>query len=238
MVDQPVVTGRWVMFQRWCDLLFAHWPIAPEHMRALVPEPLELDLYEGKAWLAVVPFRMSGIRLRGLPPVPGTLAFEELNVRTYVQAGGRRGVYFFSLDAANSLAVLVARSVFHLPYFNARMRLTDDGETIRYDSDRVHAGAPKAVLEAEYAPTSEVFLSEPGSLEEFLTERYCLFTLDERGVLRGDIEHERWPLQQARASFARNTMATASGFELPDAEPHLLFVRSIDVRIQSLSRLA
>lgn len=226
------------MFQRWHDLLFAHWPIEPERMRALVPEALELDLFDGQAWLAVVPFRMSAIRLRGLPPVPGTSAFPELNVRTYVQAGGRRGVYFFSLDAANSLAVLVARTWFHLPYFNARMRVTDEADTLRYDSDRVHAGAPAAVLKVEYAPTGDVFRSAPGSLEEFLTERYCMFMTKAGTVQRGDIEHERWPLRHATARFERNTMAAASGFELPETQPHLLFARRLDVRIWAPQKIS
>jgi len=225
------------MFQRWHDLLFAHWPIEPGLMRALVPEALELDLFEGRAWIAVVPFRMSAIRLRGFPALPGTSAFEELNVRTYVQASGRRGVYFFSLDATNRLAVEVARRWFRLPYFHARMRLEHVGDGVRYDSERIHAQAPSAALRMDYAPSGDLFRSRSGSLDEFLTERYCLFTADERGVMRGDIEHERWPLQRATARFEENTLAAASSIELPATEPHLLFARELDVRIWAPRRI-
>jgi len=234
MVDRPDTSRHWIMFQRWHDLLFAHWPVEPKSLRTLVPAALELDLFDGRAWIGVVPFRMGGIRLRGMPAVPGTAAFEELNVRTYVQAGGRRGVYFFSLDARNRLAVEVARRWFRLPYFHARMRLADDGRTLRYASERIHRGVPPAALRMEYRPTGDVFTSQPGSLEEFLTERYCLFTADARGVKRGDIEHEPWPLQRAAATFEVNSMATASGIALPATAPHLLFARELDVRIRAL----
>jgi hypothetical protein len=127
----------------WHDLLFAHWPVAPDALRALLPRtdpPLELDVRDGFAWLGVVPFRMSGARFRWLPPVPGTAAFPELNVRTYVTAGGRPGVWFFSLDAASPLAVRAARATFHLPYFDAGMACEADGDGVYYRSRRTHAG--------------------------------------------------------------------------------------------------
>ena len=155
------------MHQSWHDLLFAHWPIPVPGARARVPGSLDLDLFNGQAWIGVVPFRMSGIRPRHLPALPWISAFAELNVRTYVVRDGKPGVYFFSLDAANPVAVHIARRVFHLPYFDARMSLKYDGDWIEYRSIRTHRGAPAAEFCARYRPTGPVFRADPGSLEPF-----------------------------------------------------------------------
>jgi uncharacterized protein len=245
-----------VMHQRWHDLLFAHWPIPPEEVRALVPATLPLDTFEGRAWLGVVPFRMSNVRPRGIPPLPGVSAFPELNVRTYASLGGKPGVYFFSLDAASALAVAAARAFFHLPYFRAEMSLVE-GEApgagpasgapngaeaarlgeIRYQSRRTHGGAPPAEFLGRYRPTGAPYSSQPGSLEHWLTERYCLYAVDPRGrVFRGDIHHLPWPLQPAELSLERNTMAQAAGFGPLPGAPLLHFARVLDVLIWPLSR--
>ena len=126
------------MAQSWHDLLFAHWPIAPEALRPLIPPQLELQTFDKQCWVGVVPFRMSGVRARWLPAIAGTSCFPELNVRTYVVRGGKPGVYFFSLDAANRLAVKTARLLYHLPYFHADMQSDDTGEEIVYRSKRRH----------------------------------------------------------------------------------------------------
>ena len=119
--EYPIATGPWVMSQVWLELLFAHWPVKPDVLRSLIPPVFEIDTFEREAWVGVVPFRMRDIHPRGLPSVQGISHFPELNVRTYVTVDGKPGVYFFSLDAGNALAVAIARSVFHLPYFNAHM---------------------------------------------------------------------------------------------------------------------
>lgn len=226
--------GGWSLAMTWHDLLFAHWPVAPDALRTLLPRtdpPLELDVRDGVAWLGLVPFRMSGIRFRWLPPVPGTAAFPELNVRTYVTAGGRPGVWFFSLDAASPLAVRAARATFHLPYFDADMACEADGDGVRYGSRRMHRRGGAAELEARYRPAGEVFRSAPGSLEHWLTERYRLFAADRRGRLwRGEIQHEPWPLQPAAAEFATLNMTRWLGLELPVTPPHLLFAQRLEVR--------
>ena len=126
------------MFQRWHELLFAHWPVPAEPLRARLPAGLELDTFEGEAWLGVVPFRMSAVRLRGAPALPGVSAFPELNLRTYVRRGEQRGVWFFSLDAASALAVRAARLWFHLPYFEARMTCDGRADGVHYRSERTH----------------------------------------------------------------------------------------------------
>jgi uncharacterized protein YqjF (DUF2071 family) len=175
---------------------------------------------------------MSGIRLRGLPPVPGTSAFPELNVRTYVRHGDKAGVWFFSLDATNALAVAVARRWFHLPYFRARMECRNDGERVLYAHERAHTGSPPAELGAQYGPTGPVELAERGTLEHWLTERYCLYAMDAGGrILRGDIHHVPWPLQRGEARIERCTMAAQIGIDRLEGEPHLLFARRLDVLI-------
>jgi uncharacterized protein YqjF (DUF2071 family) len=217
----------------WCDLLFAHWRVDAAVIRSLLPRtdpPMEVDEFDGSAWIGVVPFRMAEVRWSGLPSFPGTGEFPELNVRTYVRAGGRPGVWFFSLDAASRLAVRAARIGFHLPYFDARMRCEISGEGIRYLSERTHRGGGTAVFEGEYRPRGPVFRSEAGSLEHWLTERYRLFAATPRGrLLRSEIEHEPWPLQRAEVKSLRCEMTGPLGFELPAQEPHLLFARRIEV---------
>ncbi len=226
----PLPSRPWVMAQVWHDLLFAHWPIPAAQMVALLPPGLALDVWEGEAWVAVVPFRMSGVRPRLLPAVPGLSAFPELNVRTYVRMGDKPGVYFFSLDAGNPLAVAIARALFHLPYFRAQMVCQSEGDGIRYASQRTHGGAPAAVLRGSYAPIGPVYTAPPASLEAWLTERYCLYSVDKRGrIYRGEIHHAPWPLQQAEATFERNSVAQAAGLRLPDSPPLLHFAHRLDV---------
>jgi uncharacterized protein YqjF (DUF2071 family) len=234
----PLPRGPWVMRQTWDRLLFAHWPVPYDALRPLIPGALELDRYENEAWLGVVPFLMRAVHPRALPAVPWLSAFPELNVRTYVTAGGKPGVYFFSLDAGNPLVVEIARRWFHLPYFSARFAVTQTGETADYCSTRSHSGAPPAELDVTYRPTGPVYRSAPGSLEAFLTERYCLYTTDARGrSLRGEIHHEQWPLQPAAAEFRRNTMAQASGLSLPDTPPLLHYAEHLEVLVWSLARV-
>jgi uncharacterized protein YqjF (DUF2071 family) len=211
------------MAQQWHDLLFAHWPIAPQVMRAHVPPQLPLDLWEGQAWIAVVPFRMYGVRPRGVPALPLLSAFAELNVRTYVTLDGKPGVFFFSLDAANPPAVLAARLI-PLPYYWAAMsvRQARDG-WVEYDSRRLPLGRP-ARFRARYRPIGPVFNPLPGSIEHFLAERYCLYSVDGRGVVRRlEIHHPPWPLRVAEARIERNTMVAAAGIGLPDVPPLLHF---------------
>ena len=181
---------------------------------------------------SVVPFRMAGIRLRCLPPLPGASAFPELNLRTYVRHGGRSGVWFFSLDAAHRPAVRVARASFGLPYFDAHMHCTPQADgSIEYRSRRVHRGAVPAELRCRYAPLGAPFRAELGSLEHFLCERYCLFTAARRhDIRRGDIEHEPWPLQRARWQHERLDMTRLCGGIALDREPDsLLFARELRV---------
>src|SRR6267143_1680494 len=211
----PLPAGPWVMAQSWHDLLFAHWQVDAAALRPFLPSQLQIDTFEGSAWLAVVPFRMTGVRLRGTPGLPWLSAFPELNVRTYVTCEGKPGVWFFSLDAGNALAVAIARAWFQLPYFRARMSCVTREGWIHYQSERTHRGASAALLKCRYRPLGTIFSSQSGTLEHFLTERYCLYTARGRGrIIRGEIHHPSWPLQRAEAELAHNSMAGSLGVAL------------------------
>jgi uncharacterized protein YqjF (DUF2071 family) len=226
----PMPESPWLMTQTWHDLLFAHWRMRAASLRAHVPSPFEIDLFDGEAWLGIVPFRMSNVAPRLVPAMPWISAFPELNVRTYVKVGQRAGVYFFSLDAANPLAVGVARLLVHLPYYTASMQCEERAGWICYSSDRRSTGAPPARLSARYRPVGAAQPPAPGTLEHFLTERYCLFTVDRGGnPYTLDIHHPPWPLQTADAQIDANTMAEASGLRLPDAQPLLHFAKRQDM---------
>jgi uncharacterized protein YqjF (DUF2071 family) len=226
----PMPTTPWSMKQKWHDLLFAHWPLAPQKLRSLVPQELELDLRHGSAWVAVAPFWMSDIRGRLAPPLPFLSKFCELNVRTYVRHKGVPGVYFFSLDAASLPAVLGARAIYKLPYFHAAMLVRSSGESFEYTSSRLQMPRP-ANFHARYRPISMPRVREKSSIESFLTERYCLYTVDKGRLLRAYIHHLPWQLQDAEAEFDINTMAQASGIELPDTKPLLHFSRNLEVLV-------
>lgn len=234
----PLPSSPWVMTQTWLDLLFMHWTIPVEQMRQAVPSVLPLDTYGGQAWIAVVPFRMNGVRPRMIPSVPRLSAFPELNVRTYVTLDNKPGVYFFSLEAGNPLAVQIARTWFHLPYFHAEMSLKDSG-AIHYRSQRIHRSAAPAEFRGTYQPTGDVYRSTRGSLENWLTERYCLYTTDShQNVYRAEIHHVPWPLQAAAAEIEVNTMTAPHGLSLPDTPPLLHFARRLKVAVWPLRRIS
>lgn len=226
----PLPPRPWTMAMSWHDVLFAHWSLPPEDVRRLVPACLELDLFDGRAWVAVVPFRMTDVRARFTPAIPGPGAFPELNLRTYVRSGDRAGVYFWSLDAASRIAVRAARTAFGLPYYDAAMECVHQGADVAYTSRRTHRGAPHAELTVRYGPDGAPLHAAPGTLDHWLTERYCLFAVDRDGrAHRGDIHHAPWPLQRAHAEFGSNTIAAAAKLTLPATPPHLLFARRLDV---------
>jgi uncharacterized protein len=222
----PLPPEPWLMAQTWRDLLFAHWALGPADVARIIPEALGLDTFDGRAWIGVTPFEVSGLRPRGGPPVPRLSRFPELNVRTYVTVGGKPGIFFLSLDAASMLAVFAARRAYRLPYFRARMSIDRRSERVQYESERVSPDGELAGFEAEYAPAGGSFRAAPGSLEYFLTERYCLYTIDETGrALRADIQHPPWPLQPATATIRVNTMTRPWGVRLPDEPPLLHYAR-------------
>jgi uncharacterized protein len=231
----PMPADPWVMNQTWHDLLFAHWPVAADVLRDLVPPEFPLDLFDNEAWLGIVPFHMTNVTPRGVPSLPWISAFPELNVRTYVRVGDRPGIFFFSLDAGSSVAVAAARALFNLPYYSANMTVERVGAGVDYQSTRASDDAAEFV--ASYAPQGPVFTAAEGTLEYFLTERYCLYHYDHSGApYRLDIHHPPWRLQSARAHLDRNSMASSVGIEVGD--PALLhFSRRQDMVAWLPSRL-
>jgi uncharacterized protein len=234
----PVPTEPWIMLQTWENLLFLHQPVSPDALRPHIPPELEIDTYDGQAWVGVTPFVLSSLRWRGIPRLPSAAGFPEINVRTYVTAGGKPGVFFFSLDAASRLAVEGARLSFGLPYFVCDARVDTVRDGIHYRNSRTDSRAPGAAFHAEYRPTSHIFIAEPGSLEYFLAERYCLYTQRWGGsIWRAEIDHVPWPLQTAEADIRLNTMAKAAGIDLPDQDPLLHFARYLDVKVWRIMKV-
>jgi uncharacterized protein len=218
------------MGMTWRDLLFMHWPVDAEALRPFVPPSLSIDTFDGSAWLGVVPFHMTGVRPHYLPAVPGLSNFPEINLRTYVTAQDRPGVWFFSLDAHSRLAVRLARASFHLPYFDADMSCDAINDGIHYRSIRAHRGARPAEFVARYRPAGKPFESGRGSIENFLTERYCLYSADKKGVVRrGEVHHRLWPLQPAEVEVQKLAMTQQIGLKLPQTGPILHFSRRLDV---------
>ncbi len=223
----PAPTTPFVMRQEWHELLFMHWRVPYDALRHVVPSALPLDTFDGDAWIGIVPFEMRNVRLRLLPAVPRLSFFPELNVRTYGTLDERPGVYFFSLDAANPMAVELARAFFHLPYFNATMHCVADDKTVHYASTRTDARGAPAYFRARYRPTSVTFVPEKDTLGYFLTARYCLYTTDSHGnVLRAEIDHPPWQVQHAECEIETNTMTEQIGIKLNGA-PHLLFAKKM-----------
>lgn len=244
----PLPAGRWAWRQSWRDLLFAHWPVATEAVRSLVPPGLAVDEYDGQTWLGIVPFRMAGVMKRPLPDLPWISAFPELNVRVYVTAGGKPGVWFLSLDATNPLAVAAARLMFHLPYYRAAIRIEPEGEGVGYACERRGAGekggkgdgekGSRSAFAGRYRPTSPVYAAAPGTLEHFLTERYCLYAQAPDGTLwRTEVHHWPWPLQRAAAEIEVNTISAAGGLPVSGPPALLHFARRIDVAVWSPERV-
>jgi hypothetical protein len=223
------------MTQTWHDLLFAHWPLSPSALHGVVPAQLPLDTFDGRAWVGAIPFRMSGIRRRCLPPFPGLSRFPEINVRTYVTLDGKPGVYFFSLDAGNLPAVWAARRFYRLPYFQARMSAKTQADWVAYDSRRLRGSAE---FRGRYRPTGPVQIRRKDSLAHWLTERYCLYTVHEGKIFRAEIHHAPWPLRDAEAEMEVNTMAAAAGISLPHTAPLLHFARKLDVLVWPLRQLS
>jgi hypothetical protein len=213
----------------WTDLAFLHWPVEEEVLRPFVPDWLELETYDGAAWLGVVPFTMSGVRIRGVPALPRLSTFPELNVRTYVRLGERGGIWFHSLDADSRWFVEAAKWRYNLPYQRSDMRSARIGDHVHYESAR--AGA---AFSGNYRGSGDLFAAEPGSLEHFLVERYALFTENGGRRYAAEIHHPAWSLQHAEATVDLNTVSPVG---LPGDAPHALFAGRQDVLVWPLREL-
>jgi hypothetical protein len=234
---RPLPSGRWEMTQRWNDLLFAHWPIPVAQMAALLPDWLEVDTFQGSAWLGVVPFWLDRIKIRGVPPIPGARSFPDLNLRTYVrdEFTGTPGVFCFSLDASNLLAVAVARCYYHLPYYWSDMRLEQRSEREFSFYSRRRFSNREVIFNARYrglGPNSRLAENRGGTLEHFLTERSCLYSSNRAGQpIRANLHFVSWPLEEAEAEIERNDLAATIGLSLPNVDPVLHYSRRLAVYV-------
>jgi uncharacterized protein YqjF (DUF2071 family) len=229
--------GLPIMRQHWGKLLFMHWPIDAKLLRPLIPKQLSIDTFEGSAWIGVIPFTMWGIRASFLPPIPGTSAFHELNVRTYVTLNGMPGVWFLSLDAANRLAVWGARKFYYLPYFNAQISLEQTDNTVHYSSTRQDTRGAAAQLKSTWIIGEHLPQSSPGSIEYFLTERYCLYSAHNGKVYRSQIHHSPWPLQEAKLTALSSSMIESHGLPAPKGDPLLHYAEELSVDIWWLKKV-
>lgn len=230
--------GLPIMHQNWGKLLFMHWRIDERFLRPLIPDSLAIDTFDGSAWIGIIPFTMWGIRASFLPPIPGTSAFHELNVRTYVHFNGVPGVWFFSLDAANKLAVWGARKFYYLPYFNAEMSLDQSGKAIHYGSKRDDSRGAPATLQTSWTIGAPLPPSAPDSLEFFLTARYCLYSAHNNNLYRSRIQHAPWPLQMATLNSFNSTMIESHGLPAPKGDPLLHYSEEISVDIWRLKKVS
>ncbi|MDX1932960.1 MAG: DUF2071 domain-containing protein [Capsulimonadales bacterium] len=221
-----------VMRQEWRHLSFLHWPVAPEVVRALLPDDLTVDTFEGRAYVGLVPFTMRNVRPAGAPAVRGLSYFHETNVRTYVHhRGGHPGVWFFSLDAANEIAVRIARTVWKLPYHYARMSLGGDGESIVYASERCRPGPLPGDCRATITPTGNAFFAVPGTLEHFLAERYLLYSRANGRLYRGRVHHAPYPLRSARLETLTESLTGAAGFAFDGPPPLVHYAAGVEVDV-------
>jgi uncharacterized protein len=230
-------SGLPLMHQKWGKLLFMHWRIDARLLAPLLPSQLSIDTFDGSAWIGVISFTMWGIRASFLPPIPGTSAFHELNVRTYVHLNGVPGVWFFSLDAANKLAVWGARKFYYLPYFNAEMSLEQTGNRIDYASTRTDSRGPAARLRTSWTTGEHVPQASADSIEFFLTERYCLYSEHKGELFRARIHHQPWPLQKAELLSLNSTMIESLGVATPVDEPLLHYAEEVSVEIWPIERM-
>ena len=234
---RPLPAGRWAMTQRWNDLLLAHWPIPAPAMEALLPDWLEPDTFQASAWLGAVPFWLDRIKIRGVPSIPGMRSFPDLNLRTYVRdrLTGTPGIYFFSVDANNLLAVAAARTLYHLPYHLAEMRLEQRSEREFTFYSRRRFRRDSVIFKVRYrglGPSRRLAETHVGTLEYFVTERPCLFSTNRAGhPIRANLHHVPWPLEEAEAEIERNDLAASIGIALPDVEPVLHYSRRLAVYV-------
>lgn len=254
----PLPSAPWVMRETWSKVMFAHWPIPSRLIKPLLPPHLELDTFAGDAYISVLAFRMSGVRLRFLPPIPGANEMLQINIRTYVKHNGKPGIYFLAVDSSHLPTVLLTRLTLGLPYHHAdisiKKRFVGYKSTVECISKRLdtaesrlqlhlketerHVGEMNrtgGALEVSYSPSLDAWHAQSGSLEHWLTERYGLYNFHAGKLLRVDIHHHPWPLQAAEAEFRRQSLLTPLqnqlGFDLPVTPLHVYYAERIDALI-------
>lgn len=215
----PPPGGAWAGFQSWRHLLFLHWPVEGGIVRPYIPDGLELDTFDGQAWISVVPFRIREARARGLPPIPGFSSVDEINVRTYVRnRHGKKGVFFLKIGASKWWVAAGARMIFKLPYLSASISMQSEADRFQLKVSWDHNRGARSVTEqfdCGYRPGPEKVELKPGTLDYWLTERYCLFTAGGNGAIKiGEIHHRPWLLHPVEVDIAANTLLSDHGISL------------------------
>jgi uncharacterized protein len=234
-LDPPERIHHPVMVQGWHDLSFVHWPCAPDEIQRRLPPGILVDTFDGDAWVGLIPFRLS-VRLPGVPPIPWICRTPEANVRTYVRGpDGRRGIWFFSLEAARLVPVLAARGWYHLPYKWARMRMWRDGAELHYESRRRWPSrGPEVRLVVE--PSRAQDARPLTALERFLVCRWRLYSPTPEGVAVTAVDHPPWPLRPATLRGLQGNLISAAG--LPEAREKPLVHVSTGVTVRFGRRLS
>ncbi|MDV2683323.1 DUF2071 domain-containing protein [Alkalihalophilus lindianensis] len=217
----------------WENVLFAHWTMHPEVVQKKLPKGMKVDTYNGKAYIGVVSFLMNKIHPTILPEMI-SFSLPEINVRTYVEVDGKKGVFFFSLDTESRMSVLGANIFVDMPYYYSDIHMETKKDQVFFESKRKSS---EAIFKGNYLPNGEVFKAEKDSLEFWLTERYRLYQTKKNGEIQyGDIKHEQWPLQYATLSVEKNTLVEAADFNLPNSQPHLLYSPKVSVDIGQIKK--
>jgi len=222
----PLPKSRWKWRQTWRKLAFIHYRIEPRKLAAFIPPPLNLESFDGSAWLSVVPFEMFEVAPRWMPPVPSLSHFPELNIRTYVVIDGRPGVWFFSLDADSWPVVLGGRWSYGVPYFKAGMQISQTDGGFLFTSVR-RGGTCR--FRARYQPIGPTFHAEPGSFEHWISERYCLYSSKQGRVHRVDVHHPPWPLQAVSLEIDESSMLQTQGLSPSVGAPICYYSPGVDV---------
>lgn len=225
-IEQLLSIHPWVLSMDWHDLFFASWRIPADKGSSLLPPGLQLDTFDGSAWITMVPMRVTNMHWHGIPAIPGCDSFRELNLRTYVRQNGRPGVCFLSIECPAAYSDWIARQFFGVPYYHAQMIAWNDGVSYRYASERMLQDNSEAVFFGEFRPSAEGHPPQPDTLEFFLLERYSSLFAHDGSIYRGDIEHPEWLLQPAEAEIEVNTIAQALGLQLSSRPDHAGFVQS------------
>lgn len=234
----PLTSTNWIMRQSWRNLLFTHWPIPPEILRPYIPSSLQIDTFDGSAWLGVVVFEMKGIYSRGLSSVSLTPKFSEVNVRTYVQYDGKPGVYFLSLDVGDWASLTIAKRWYRLPYHPAHISIQKEGQTFHYESIRKGKTTAFVTSKGTYTPLLDVFFPSEGTLDHWLTERYCLFSTNHRAnIYCGEIHHCPWPLQKVETEITKHTLFEPFHMDLKDVQPIAHFSKGVDSLMWNIKKI-
>ncbi|MEH7125174.1 DUF2071 domain-containing protein [Bacillus sp. JJ1532] len=226
------------MRQTWRDLLFIHWPIPSEKLRKHIPASLEIDTFNGSAWLGIIVFVMDGIYPRGLPNISILPKFQEINVRTYVKCNGKSGIYFLSLDVCDWASYTIAKRWLRLPYQSAQISIEKKGQNFHYKSIRKRKTKYEITIDGTYKPLEEVYLPKEGTLDHFLTERYCFFSSN-NGIHTYclEIHHQPWQLQKTEIEIYKNTLFTPFNIDVNKVTPISHFSKGTDSLIWNIKKI-